>query len=98
MKELYNTNVVFKGVIHNFFVVSFRPAMRLGRSLPLEAHMPEPTNQRFCLVEVEAGRVALCRMHGDPIEAKDWKEARTKVPEGAFAAREGHGYQAGETE
>lgn len=60
--------------------------------------MPEPTKQRFCLAEVEPGRVALCRMHGEPIEAKDWKQARAMVPEGAFAAREGHGDQAGETE
>lgn len=54
--------------------------------------MPESTKQRFCLAEVEPGRVALCRMYGDPIEAGTWKEAKAQVPEGAFAAREGYGY------
>ena len=60
--------------------------------------MPESTKQRFCLAEVEPGRVALCRMHGDPIEAETWKDARAQVPEGAFAGHEGHGYKATPTE
>ena len=58
--------------------------------------MAEATRQQFCLAEVEAGRVALCRMHGEVIEAADWKEARAKVPDGAFAAKEGHGYAVGQ--
>lgn len=57
--------------------------------------MPEAIKHQFCLAEVEPGRVALCRMHGDPIEADSWKEARAQVPEGAFAAREGHGIGSG---
>jgi len=60
--------------------------------------MPQTTKQSFCLAEVEPGRVALCRMRGQPIEAKDWKEACAQVPEGAFTAQEGHGYRADETE
>lgn len=60
--------------------------------------MLESTKQHFCLAEVELGRVALCRMHGDPIMADTWKEARAQMPEGAFAAREGHGHRPDENE
>lgn len=51
-----------------------------------------PELQKFALAEVEPGRVALCRIYGDAIEAKDWQAARAQVKEGTLDHCTGYGF------
>lgn len=57
--------------------------------------MVETPLKRFAIAHVgPEGRVALCEIFGEVIEAENWKEARKRVPAGDFADRPGYGAQA----
>lgn len=50
--------------------------------------------KKFAIAHVgPGGRVALCEILGDVIEAESWKEARKCVPAGSFVDRPGYGVE-----
>lgn len=64
------------------------------RAFFLVPMMPESKARKFAIAHVgPEGRVALCEIFGDVIEADSWKEARKLVPDGGFADRPGYGVE-----
>ncbi len=55
-----------------------------------------PERQRFVLAEIDGCAVLVRSLSSEFIEAESWKDARSKVPFGAFAHNPGHGFAADE--
>lgn len=59
--------------------------------------MPDTETRKFAIAHVgPEGRVALCEVFGDVIEAPSWKEARKQVSKNDLVDRPGYGVQAAE--
>lgn len=59
--------------------------------------MSEVVKKKFAITHVgPGGRVALCEILGEVIEADSWKQARKHVPDGGFADRPGYGIEISE--
>lgn len=56
--------------------------------------MTETSSRRFAVAHIgPEGRVALCEILGEVIEAKTWKEARCKIDSTNLEDRPGYGAQ-----
>jgi len=56
--------------------------------------MPDAETKKFAIAHVgPEGRVALCEIFGDVMEAESWKEARKQVDKSSLADRPGFGVE-----